>query len=176
MERDKKELLVLIVIIFLGLNYAFYEYYFIPKKISLESKKQSYKEKEGRLNYLKEQQKNIDVINKEIESLTKETEKLDSKINTPQLVYDFYNVCKNYNVKGENVSFTLPEETSEQMQTFLISLSVSGTSGNVESFIKDIEGSTNNKMNVKSVTLSSMESSEGGSSAEIVLYQYVNNR
>ena len=174
MDKSKKEMLILILIVFFGLNYALFEYFFIPKNNILKVNKQRYEEKEVRVNYLKEQQENIGGLQSQIEDLNKQTAALDNKINTPELVTDFYNTCKKYNVKGENISFQVAEKTGEVFQPFLMNLSISGTNGAVRNFIKEIESSTNKKMNVKSVNLTEQAVAGSEMAAQIVLYQYIN--
>ena len=174
MDKSKKEMLILIVIIFFGLNYALYEYYFIPKENTLKVNRQRYEEKEKRVSYLKEEQKNVGVLKSQIEELNKDTAVLDNKINTPQLVTDFYITCKKYNVKGENISFQTLDKTGGDFQPFVMNLNISGTKAAVKNFIKDIEGSTNKKMNVKSVSLTEQAVPGSEMAAQIVLYQYVN--
>ena len=120
MDKNKKELIVLILLLFIGANYLIYHYYLVPlqNKLVLEKKKYTQalalgNETNSKNNKLKQLQQTQEKLKNDSATLETLTVK---EIDTPQLIYDFYNSCKKYGITGDDVSFDL-NGTADQSQS-----------------------------------------------------------
>lgn len=190
MEKNKKDLMILIAILFIGVNYAVYTYFITSRLDSVKQAENKYLTQKQKLNDIKVKKQSIEKRKKELEKLKQETVDFDNivpiKIDTPQLIYDFYNGCKLFGVTGQNISFQLLDNNSDHnnkapnntttnnnnntnntnntnkevkqgFYTLTIDLKITGDKGNIENFIKNLGTITNRKLNVKSITISSSE-------------------
>lgn len=111
MEKNKKEIILLIIIVFIGINYAIYAYLINTSLVSLKNKQMEFNEKKQELITLERKKLSIVRLQKELEKSKVDAAALDRlapfNIDTPQLIYDFYTYCKKYNVIGENLTFQL---------------------------------------------------------------------
>ncbi|BAH06067.1 hypothetical protein [Clostridium kluyveri] len=196
MEKNKRDLMILIALLFVGINYASYTYFIKAQLNSVEQAKNKYITRKKELSSIKLKQQSIHTKEKEIEKLKQETADFDSmvpvKVDTPKLIYDFYNGCKSSGVTGQSISFELLNEednsgdensnnasnttdnkdstTSQNNQdsgkfyTLSINLKVTGNKSNIENFIKGLKTITERKLNVKSITISTQNSITSGSS------------
>jgi type IV pilus assembly protein PilO len=201
-EKNKRDLMILIAILFLGMNYGIYTYFITKQLDNVKVAQNRYLVEKQKLDNIKAKKQSIDDKEKVLQKLKQETANFDNivsnQINTPQLIYDFYNGCKSFGVTGENVSFQLlnnvnnsDNKTSNNTNTanntngtnsnkntntnnsnisinntdkannqnfysLTINLNITGDKGNVENFIKNLGVITKRKLNVKSITISSV--------------------
>lgn len=117
MDKRKRDIVILVILTAFLVNYVIYFYIIVPKFNDLKNLKNQYNELQQKIEKAKELKAREDKINQEINELIKETEGINiltpNKIDTPQLIYDFYNYCKKYNVVGENIEFQLDENNIE---------------------------------------------------------------
>ncbi|MEY7999868.1 type 4a pilus biogenesis protein PilO [Clostridium sp. Mt-5] len=204
MEKNKRDLMILIAILFIGFNYIIYNYFTSNKLKEIDKAKSTYISREDKLKNLKTVKKSIEGKREELKKLKQETSVFDSmvpsQIDTPQLIYDFYNKCKLSGVNGQKISFQLLKENNDNksngnFHTLIIDLQISGSKAGVENFIKNLSSTTRRKLNVKSISITSKgenenqeESSNTDTSAlggdgstkpedelfsEIIFYQYI---
>lgn len=161
--------MILIAIIFIGINYGIYTYFVSKQMESVAAFKNDYITKEEKISEMEVKKALIAERKKEIEKLKKQTadfnKKAPVKVNTPELIYDFYIACKEYEVTGDSISFQLIEGDTENkssqvdnysVYTLTINLKVIGNKNNMEKFIKNLNDITTRKLNVKSITLASL--------------------
>ena len=134
MSKNKRDIIVLIVLVFVSLTVGLYQLYFQPLMSEVEVAKVDYDK-------LQDNGKAFNLKNSELKTLetglakSKDAAKeLDSisvtTIDTPQLTYDIYNACKKYGIKGEDLIFTLQA-------------SVVGTTANTGTTTNSTDNSTN---------------------------------
>ena len=189
MNKNKREVLILLVLIFLGINYAVYEYLIYPKYTEFKAQKAKYNEKKQSVVVLEGKKDSIEGLKVQVSKLKEESKALDDiapyYIDTPQLVYDFYMYCSKYNVKGDNISFQLSESNNSKEENsslkslaivskLSINLKVNGSNNSIEEFIKNLDKITSRKLNVVSVTLTDKDGTASEQiEAEIVFNQYL---
>ena len=197
MEKNKRDLMILIAILFIGVNYASYTYFIKTQLNSAEQAKNKYINQKQELSNIKSKKQSIYIKQKEVDELKQNTADFDNivpvKVDTPKLIYDFYNGCQASGVTGQSISFQLLNssssgtsgETSEESDdntnnetntnednskgkfyTLTIDLKITGNKANVENFIKGLSNITDRKINVKSITISSLEISNDESDGQ----------
>ncbi|APM38493.1 hypothetical protein [Clostridium kluyveri] len=195
MEKNKRDLMILIALLFVGVNYASYTYFIKPQLNSVEQAKNKYITRKKELSSIKLKQQSIHTKEKEIEKLKQETADFDSmvpvKVDTPKLIYDFYNGCKLSGITGQSISFQLlngednsgentdntsnitdnedsttsqNNQVSGKFYTLSINLKVTGNKSNIENFIKGLKTITERKLNVKSIIIYTPNGITSGSS------------
>lgn len=175
MDKNKRDLMILIAIIFIGINYATYTYFISQKMKSTEAFKNNYIAQAEKLSEMEVKKETIKQRKKEIEKLKKDTasfsSKIPSKVNTPELIYDFYTACQKYKVIGDSVSFQLLDNSeadktdksedeslsNANVYTLTISLKVTGHKIDMETFIKNLNTITKRKLNIKSIALATLD-------------------
>lgn len=186
MEKNKRDIVVLLVLLTFLINYIFYSNVISPKLNSLKESKNKYNQLQEKINTainLKIKEKSI---KQEVEKLTKETEKLSvltpNSIDTPQLIYDFYNYCKKHGVVGDTIEFQLEddkqgEQTQEELDSKTqetnqdnqnqqqstekenlkvldITLDVYCSKEKLDEFLNNLNDITTRRLNIKSITIS----------------------
>ena len=113
MEKTKKQILLFIIIIIVGVGYVINEYIMAPKKLLIQEKSIQLEADKQKLNLLTSMISDVSSLNEEVAKLKKEAESIEEvtvkDINTPQLIFDFYNSCKDHGIKGENLVFQLAD-------------------------------------------------------------------
>lgn len=186
MDKNRKQIILLIFLIFIGINYALYQFFFLPSLKSLKLKEKEYVNKHEKLKSLINEKNNYEALKNEIDRLKSDTEELDAiaphTIDTPQLVYDFYTACKKYGIKGEDLTFELENQIQSKNKSnqtnsiknnsgsndskvsgvlkLAITLNASGNKNSIENFIRNLDDITKRKLNVKSISISVKEDSE----------------
>lgn len=168
MEKNKRDLMILIAILFIGFNYVIYTYFITYKLDTVKQAKNKYALKTKELNSLKAKKKSIETKQQELKKLRQETSSFNSmvptQIDTPQLIYDFYNGCKSFGVNGQNISFELlngdSSSNSSDFHTLIIDLKITGNKANIENFMRNLNTVTKRKLNVKSITIGSSDDEE----------------
>lgn len=116
MNKNKKEILILIIIIFIGTNYAIYELFMVPRLNEVENVKKIYEQNQKKLVDAYKKKTTLNNLKKDNEQMKEKISQLDNltvkSMDTPQLVYDFYTACKKYGIKGNSVNFVV--DTSVQ--------------------------------------------------------------
>ncbi|MFL0195450.1 hypothetical protein ACJDU8_07710 [Clostridium sp. WILCCON 0269] len=155
MEKNKRDLMILIALLFLGVNYASYNYFIKAQLNSAAQAKNKYITRKKELSDIKLKQQSIYTKQKEIEKLKQETADFDSiapvKVDTPQLIYDFYNGCKLSGITGQSISFELLNNNSNNNNKTSNSTSNTNTSNTNTNSSTTVQ---NNQNNGKFYTLS----------------------
>lgn len=111
MDKNKKEILILIIIIFVGVNYALYQLFMLPQLNKAEYEKKIYEQNKKKLSDSYQKKSILDKMKKDNEQMKEKVAELDNltakDTDTPQLVYDFYTACKKYGIKGDSVNFAV---------------------------------------------------------------------
>lgn len=183
MNKQKNLLLALIIIIFLSVNYAVYNLYFSNKINQINQQKSTYFQVLDKINKIEESEKKLEKLISDNEKLKSNSETLDSmapkQIDTPQLVYDFYTSCAQYNIKGEELDFDLGEKDDQEktaedkkdqgdkkedkqsnFQKLTIDLKVSGNRNDIEQYIRNLQGITKRQLNIKSIKILTSEAKD----------------
>lgn len=178
MEKNKRDLMILIAIIFIGINYATYTYFISQKMKSTEAFKNNYITQAEKLSEMEVKRETIKQRKKEIEKFKKDTasfsSKIPSRVNTPELIYNFYTACQKYKVIGDSVSFQLLDNSevdkadkgeneilsNANVNTLTINLKVTGHKIDIETFIKNLNTITKRKLNIKSIALATLDSED----------------
>lgn len=198
--------LVFILTIFIGINMYIYNFYVLPNMELLAKKKAQFDVANDKLQKLLLDKSKIQDIQKETQKLNTQLENMDKLIpygiDTPQLVYDFYNYCIKCGVKGGTISFQLdesqsqvdkntsdkkaagdkPPEKTKKFGKLEITLTISGNKKNIFDFLYNVNDITGRRINVKSIRLSH-EGSQINKSlqdqntdilyGEIIFYHYI---
>lgn len=187
MEKNKRDFVILITLLTILINYSIFTLIVSSKLNKLKELKNKYNQLQENINTainLKTNEKNI---LKEIEKLEKDTVEISqltpNAIDTPQLIYDFYNYCIKYNAVGDTIQFQLEDnnqqaqlgqiedlsgnlnqteqnnqqstnENSSNFKTLDISLDVYCSRDNIDEFLSNLNAITKRKLNIKSITIS----------------------
>lgn len=192
MNKNQKELIILLLLVACVINYTFYNFYLADRLHILKGKKEIYIQSRNNLDYIKNESEHSSDISSQINKLKSQASAVDEKIpeyiDTPQLVYDFYTSCRNYKVQGESISFQLPggnknsngqkstgnnSSSISGLKTLAIQLNLTGSKENIEYFIKNLNNITKRKINVNSISLNFSGASSDDLSAVIIFNQYV---
>lgn len=135
MDKKTKKVLLLIFLIFFLANYLLYIRIISLKIDNLNSSKMKYAENEERIEKYIQSKGKLDKIEAEIEELSEKTAQLNKltvyNIDTPQLIYEFYNYCNEYGVYGDIIEFQLKENSdSSNNQTDQTSNTLNNTNAN----------------------------------------------
>ncbi|WP_416175895.1 hypothetical protein [Clostridium sp.] len=160
MEKNKRDLMILIAIIFIGVNYIIYTYFIKSQLDYVNETKQNYALKQKKLNDLENEKKSIDIKKKEIEDLKKQVVSYDVMVpkivDTPQLIYDFYNQCSLYNITDSRINFELLDSTEVGNSNFHrleVDLKIEANKQDVEKFIENLNSITSRRLNVKEIKM-----------------------
>ena len=111
MDKTKKQILLLVIIIVAGICYAINEYIISPEKLLILQKTKQIQEDMQKLDLLRSKSSEVVKLSEEVAKLKQVDASIDKvtvkNIDTPRLIYDFYNSCKKYGIKGENLVFQL---------------------------------------------------------------------
>lgn len=205
-NKSKIELLLLIALLFLGANYGIYSYYLKPNYEKALNEKNRYLDKKRYLDKLNSDKSNLVNLKKEAETLKIESSKLNDliikQLDTPQIVYDFYNACLKYKISGKSLKFELNNNSKDKstnlkenfkdvsLVKLSIYLKIDGEKNNIENFIRNLNSITGIHLSVKNVSLKSnayiidnknvnipieenSQISKDNISADIIFYQYL---
>lgn len=189
MDKNKRQIIILICLLAFIANYSIYTYYINPRLQKIIDLKKSYEQKLNKLNSLEKEKASIHSLKENVSNLKVESEKLDDmaprEIDTPKLIYDFYNFCRLYGVTGDSIKFQL-EATSETennnentdtnnnnnseknsdlvLVSLTIDLSIKGNKQNIGNMLNNLNSITDRKLNVKNIVLApaEMQQSEEG--------------
>lgn len=179
MNKNKRDIVVLLVLATFLVNYVLYAYV-VDKKLKklkqLENKYYTLQESINNAIQLKSTQKQLEEEIKDLSIKVQEIDKLiPYSIDTPQLIYDFYNYCKRYNVIGDEIEFKLDEysETTNETQVeenqqqinegikrLDIILNVYSSKEDLTMFLNNLDSITERKLNIKSISISQTTSSQ----------------
>ncbi|WP_163193155.1 hypothetical protein [Clostridium thermarum] len=176
MDKKKIEIITLLILVAIGINYAIYAYFIQPQNEELIAVEQNY-------NNLLDEVSNLRLKSREIENIKKRVdEKLQSiggdntlkPADNQSLIRDFYAACKQYGISGDTLSISeegavLPlestgaggetenEELHSKFKKQLITFTFSGEKEKVENFIEKIRTITDRKFIITSIDITSME-------------------
>lgn len=176
MKKEKVEQIILMILVFCGLNYMLYSFYFKGQFEQLTAEKNKYNNAKDKVTELRFKKVQVNNLIEENEKLKSDHEKLDELIpaalDTPQIIYDFYTACKKYSVTGENLEFKRviqegtqiaqegneasannSETVSQGYEIIEIKLSFSGKKSKVEEFIKKLDKITSSKLDVQRIAI-----------------------
>jgi type IV pilus assembly protein PilO len=118
MEKTKKQILLFIVIILVGVGYVINEYIIAPEKLVIEQKAEQIRLDNQKLSLLKSKSSEAIKLTEEVAILKQGSESIADvtveDIDTPQLIFDFYSSCIDYGIKGENLVFQLADDSNKE--------------------------------------------------------------
>jgi len=113
MSKTNKQILLFIIIVLIGVGYAVNEYIIIPEKVIIDQKTKQAQDDKQKLSLLNIKSAQVVKLRAEVAKLKDVAGSISDvtvvKIDTPQLIFDFYSSCKEYGVKGENLVFQLAD-------------------------------------------------------------------
>jgi type IV pilus assembly protein PilO len=77
-------------------------------------------------------------------------------VDTPQLIYDFYNQCSLYNITDSRINFELLDSTEVGNSNFHrleVDLKIEANKQDVEKFIENLNSITSRRLNVKEIKM-----------------------
>lgn len=203
MEKQKKILMLLMVLVFLMINYIVYNFYFKGKLEQVKNDKAHYIYIINKIDNIENEQaklKKIEVYNEKLKRDVKILDIIAPKyIDTPQLAYDFYLSCLKFGVKGEELKFQLDDENvnknssknsetdssnnknsqGNNLKKLTVDLKISGNKNNIEKYLKNLHNITQRRLNVKTVVVSlngyEDKQQEKSSGVDKTTYNYKNN-
>jgi hypothetical protein len=199
MDKNKIELIILMIIIAFGINYGIHSFYFSPQLEGIKNAKVQYDKARMRLDELKVKSKQAKQHSEENEKIKEEITKLDKlapkAIDTPQLIYEIYTACINYGITGENLNLQLvngkgtdnkegvPNSTGAakntgavqepKLLTLTVILTASGEKTRIEEFVKNVENIASRKLNVKSISLTLKDSAGASKNTAVGKAEYL---
>jgi len=117
MNKTKKQIILLIIIVLIGVGYAVNQYIIAPEKLLIQEKAKQVEADKQKLSLLKIQSTEAIKLKAEVAKLKLVAETIGdvtvADIDTPQLIFDFYTSCKKYGIKGENLVFQLADTNTK---------------------------------------------------------------
>jgi type IV pilus assembly protein PilO len=179
MDKKKVEVIILIVLLFFGLNYGVFSYYIQPQNAELQAAKQNYNNIKNEVRELRFKEQDLQDLKSRVEEMLNNndtTNQLPEEADNQKLIREFYEACKKYGVQGDILTFspqgglpaTAGEGTGEtasegdtqnllgNIKTQLIMFSFSGEKGKVENFIENIRTVSSRKLFISSIDISSL--------------------
>lgn len=162
MDKKKKDIILLIVLTAFLVNYIIYYYIVDNRLYSLRQKQNKYIELEEKINNLVQLSNKEQQLKKEIDLLSEQTRSIEKNIpyniDTPQLLYDFYNYCKNHNVKGDNIEFQLDntQNNTESNENITNSLAINTSNQNSNLTVNNVSHNNkteSNKLEIKKLNI-----------------------
>jgi len=117
MSKIKKQIIFFVLIVIVGICYSINTYIITPQKLVIEQKAKQVQEYTQKLKLLKGKSSEVISLTSEVTKLKQASNSLSDvtvkDINTPQLIYDFYTSCTEYEIKGEDLVFQLADSSSK---------------------------------------------------------------
>lgn len=179
MDKKKIEIITLIILVAIGINYGIYAYFIQPQNEELKAAEQNYNELKTEISDLKQKSQELGEIEKRIDEKLQNSHgnNLLTPTDNQSLIRDFYAACKQYGILGNSLSIsdqgdTLPVEgigaggETENVELYnkfkkqRITFTFSGEKGKVENFIEKIRTITDRKFIITAIDITSV--AEGG--------------
>jgi len=117
MSKTKKQIILFIIIVLIGVGYTVNEYIIAPNKLLNQQKEIQMQAEKQKLILLKSKRAEAESLKLEIEKLKQAAKAIEdvtvADIDTPQLIFDFYSSCVEYGIKGENLVFQLASSNTK---------------------------------------------------------------
>lgn len=156
MTKEKKQKITLVIILGLGIIYAYANYLFIPKWAMIQTQRDQILKKTGSYEKLLVYQSNQEELAKTIAVLESEAKALSAKIpsqlDKPQIMVDIYTMAKLHAVDPQTLKFE-PIQTVGDHQELAMNLSYSGQVENIINLIDDLQNTSLHKFALRSVNL-----------------------
>lgn len=141
MKFSKRELILLIILVFAGLGYCFYQFIYVAQTNELINLETQIVSKKANLEALKANNgKELDYLNK-IKDINAEIRSIEKKVpyikDIPGLIVEIYYMILENNLDSESISFTTVKQ-DEKFDSFNISFQVTGNKDDVYYFLTDI--------------------------------------
>lgn len=157
MTKEKMQKITLVIILGLGLIYAYVSYLFLPKWTLIQNQRDQLEKKTASYQKLNTYQSNQEEIAKTIADLETEVKDLAAKIpaqlDKPQIMVDIYTMAKLHAVEPQTLKFE-PIKTVGDHQELSMNLSYIGPAENIINLIDDLQHTSLHKFALHSVNLS----------------------
>lgn len=162
MNKEKVEKIGLVIVLILGLAYAYNTYLFSPKWEVLQKVKGQLIERQQHYDQLVSFQQNKSDLAKTIESISGEADDLSAKIpprlDNPQIMVDIYTTANSYGVSPQTLQFEQLQNKGS-FESLGMMFTCKGNVENVLNLITDLEYTPLQKISVQSVTLTAQKAS-----------------
>jgi type IV pilus assembly protein PilO len=178
MDKKKLEVIVLVVLVIIGINYAIYSYYIQPQNSEIKTAEQNYNNLKAEVRGLKLKKQDLEEMKTRVDEKLKnpgDTVLLPEQSDNQSMIRELYAACKQYGVVGDTLTFS-PQgamaaaegsqtgeaaaesdsaELFSNVKTQLITFTFSGEKGKVEKFIENIRTVSNRKLIITSIDITS---------------------
>lgn len=179
MDKKKFEVMILVILLAFGLNYAIHSYYIEPQNAELKAAEQNYNSLKNQVRELRFKEQDIKELKERVDAKLKEAEQsseLPDKEDNQKLIREFYEACIKYGVQGESLNFS-PQGAPPQLQgsevegssednntkseannikSQIITFTFNGEKAKVEKFLEDIRTISSRKLFVSSINITSL--------------------
>ena len=179
MDKKKFEIIILVVLLAIGLNYAIYSYYVQPQNAKLQAAEQSYNNLKNQVRELRFKEQDIKELKERVEAKLKEAQQsseFPEKEDNQKLIREFYEACSKYGVQGEALSFS-PQGAPPQLErsetegsaensnsqsavnnvkTQIITFTFNGEKAKVEKFLEAIRTISSRKLFISIIDITSL--------------------
>jgi len=160
MEKNKIEMILLMLLVAFGINYGAFSLYLKPRYDTLKKEQTAYENMKKRLEEIVLAESSLQEITWEKETLKEKVAALEEvfpdEMNTPLLTTEFYNSCKKYEITGESLSFSTQNDKTENLPGLTalpVTLKISGKKQRIEEFLKNLDKITGRKLSVERITI-----------------------
>ncbi|WP_242662095.1 hypothetical protein [Desulfitobacterium hafniense] len=172
MNKESKQLILLLTLITAGLIYGYYTYLFTPKLADIQSLKQFLQERQSRYALLLGYKEKNASLYGEVAQLEAKyhnlKEQIPQEIDKPKLLIDLYTLAKINQVQPQTVTFG-SLQTTDSYVTQSLTFSCLGTQQGIINMINDIQLSEDQRFTLESLNFTN---DKGIFSGEINLIAY----
>lgn len=169
MDKKTKDIILLTSLLFIILNVLIFNLYLSKRFVLVKESRVKYVEKKKRIEKYIEDEKKLPAYQKEVNKLKEGSIEIlnmtSYNIDTPQLIYDFYNYCKKYGARGESITFKIDPRTGmdlieksnskEKVLKFRIELNAVANKNVVDNFIDNFDKITKRTLALEEIDITS---------------------
>lgn len=169
MNKEKIEKIALLILVIMGLVYAYNTYLFSPKLEVLQKAKGLLIERQQHYNQLVSSKQNLTDIEKDIETISNEAKDLSAQIpprlDNPQIMVDIYNSAKLYGVDPSTLQFGQLQNKGSY-EALELNFTCKGNVNDVLNLITAFQYTALQKLSIQSVTITSQGTSSTTDSSQ----------
>ncbi len=172
MSKESRQVFLLVVLLVVGVSYAYYTYLFTPKWADIQTLKGMYQQRQSRYELLLGYSGQEAYLSAEIKNLEKQSEELwkqiPSAIHKPDIVVELYTIAKQNQVEPLHVSFGETQGEKDYIAQRLV-LNCRGSQEQITKLINDLQSANDQRFTLASLNF---VHSEGVLNGEIHLIAY----
>ena len=160
LKKEKLEKIGLILLLSLGLAYAYVTLLFLPQWTVIQSSTKQLQTQDNLYQELISYQGNPSRLQQEIKTLENQVQKLSAelpnRVDKPQLMVGLYTLAKKHSVNPQSIAFEQPQ-TKGDYQEIGISFSCLGKVDDILATIKDLQFGGTQRLAIGSIALSTQQ-------------------